>query len=339
MRKQFLCGLIVLVTTLALGCPSLSAQTTLVAANNDIEVVVFKIGEVNYYLQDNASTISKTEMDIRPYIKSGRTYVPVRFLANALGIPDDNISWDQSAKAVTLNGHQTISMVIDNKDMQSGDKTIAMDAAPELIDGRTMLPARYVAEGLGFKVDWDASRQLVICYPRENPSPDLTQIIEEIEGKEPVEKPDPVEEPKPEPESVEARYLEAKKNGGFFKEEQLDAEMADYLWNEVIDYDMEERAQVSDEKWAIIRPLLMDTGKCQDQFPKCPYKITSITPSKYLVSSDFRESWCCYCLINGNQLAYATVYLNFQGYDIRWGTFLSENIFEGMGTPAWRLLR
>ena len=302
-------------------------------AEENIKVLVFKIGHPNYYLEDRFGTVSENEMDTSPYIKSGRTFVPVRFLANALGIPDHSISWNPSTRAVTLTGNTAVHMVIGSKEMQSGGKTVVMDTAPEIIPpGRTMLPARYVAEGVGFKVDWDPDRQLVVCYPEGQPAPDLAPIIAEIEGKKPAEKPEP------QPKSVEERYQEARSNGGFFKEEQLDAEMADYLWNEVIDYDKEERVKVSDEKWAIIRMLLMDTDECQKQFPRCPYEITSITPSKYLVSSNYKESWCCYCFINGNQLAFATVYLNFGGYDIKWGTFLSENVFEGMGIPDWRLL-
>lgn len=332
MYKHILSGLLAVFMAFFLCNTPVFAETVESLAEDNIKVVVFKIGDPYYYLEDSHGTISENEMDISPYIKSGRTFVPVRFLANALGIPDGNISWDQSTKAVTLTGSTAVSMVIGSKEMQSGNETVLMDAAPEIIPpGRTMLLARYVAEGLGFKVDWNPDRQLVVCYPQGQPAPDLTQIISEIEEKKPVEKPEP------QPGSVEERYQKAKNNGGFFKEEQLDREMADYLWNTVANF-KEERVQISDEKWAIIMPLLMDTDECQKQFPKCPYEITSITPSKYLVSSNYKESWCCYCFINGNQLAFATVYLNFGGYDIRWGSFLSENIFEGMGTPEWRLL-
>lgn len=122
-------------------------------AEENIKVLVFKIGHPNYYLEDRFGTVSENEMDTSPYIKSGRTFVPVRFLANALGIPDHSISWNPSTRAVTLTGNTAVHMVIGSKEMQSGGKTVVMDTAPEIIPpGRTMLPARYVAEGLGFKV-------------------------------------------------------------------------------------------------------------------------------------------------------------------------------------------
>jgi len=39
-----------------------------------------------------------------------------------------------------------------------------------------MLPARYVAEGLGYIVEWDAENQLVIAYPEGQAKPDIEKI-------------------------------------------------------------------------------------------------------------------------------------------------------------------
>lgn len=41
-------------------------------------------------------------------------------------------------------------------------KPIAMDVEPVIIDGRVMVPARYVAEALGAKVEWDGANQAVV---------------------------------------------------------------------------------------------------------------------------------------------------------------------------------
>ena len=40
--------------------------------------------------------------------------------------------------------------------------TINMDVQPQIIDGRVMVPARFVAEGLGATVQWDAAQNAVI---------------------------------------------------------------------------------------------------------------------------------------------------------------------------------
>jgi hypothetical protein len=35
-----------------------------------------------------------------------------------------------------------------------------MDVAPVIKEGRTYLPARYVAEALGYRVDWDGASKI-----------------------------------------------------------------------------------------------------------------------------------------------------------------------------------
>ncbi|MEL7624572.1 MAG: copper amine oxidase N-terminal domain-containing protein [Clostridiales bacterium] len=50
-----------------------------------------------------------------------------------------------------------IRLIINGKDI-----TPLMDVKPQNIDGRILVPARYVAENLEAKVEWDSSRQEVI---------------------------------------------------------------------------------------------------------------------------------------------------------------------------------
>lgn len=49
-----------------------------------------------------------------------------------------------------------------------------------------MLPARWVAEGLGYKVDWDQEKQMVVCYPEGEPKPDLTKILAKVQELNPT---------------------------------------------------------------------------------------------------------------------------------------------------------
>jgi hypothetical protein len=310
----------------------LADEVVKVVEKDKIKVVVFKIGDYHYYLEDIDGSVSKTKMDAAPYIKQGRTFVPVRYLSNALGLTDNKINWDGAKREVRLDGNKVVHMQIGNKTMYSDLKPIIMDVVPEIIPpGRTMLLARYVAEGLGFKVDWDQSRQLVICYPEEKAKPDLEKIIEEIEGKKPVEEP-------PKPGTVEERYQAIKDSDkGFISEDQLDKEMCDYVWNVVIPHGEDDRIKISDEKWEISKPLVSNINKLRECFQDCPYPITSVAPSRFLVraTSDPENSWYCYAFVNGRQLAVAEIWYD-QGYQIRWITITTEDIFEGKwGEPTW----
>jgi hypothetical protein len=118
----------------------------------------FKIDSNIYQLNGVAKV-----MDVAPYIKSGRTYVPVRYLAYALGVAEADVVWDEASQKVTLTkGDNVVELTIGNTSITVNGEAQAMDVAPEITNGRTMLPARYVAEGLGYVVGWDPGTRTVL---------------------------------------------------------------------------------------------------------------------------------------------------------------------------------
>ncbi|MBT9281113.1 MAG: copper amine oxidase N-terminal domain-containing protein [Hydrogenibacillus schlegelii] len=125
---------------------------------------------------EGASVIT---MDAAPFIENSRTYVPVRYLANALGVADANVKWDESARLVTLAepGFPTVEMTIGEKRVTSNGKATATDVAPVIRDARTMLPAKYVAEALGYTVEWDAQTKTVLANKGTRPSEEELQKV------------------------------------------------------------------------------------------------------------------------------------------------------------------
>lgn len=120
------------------------------------------------YTKTVGETTETLEMDVMPYIKDGRTYVPVRYLAYSLGVGENDIAWAQESKTVTITPNdKVVILVIGSNVMYINGEPIVMDAVPEIVDGRTMLPARWVAEALGATVEWDESlNQAVIIMPQ-----------------------------------------------------------------------------------------------------------------------------------------------------------------------------
>ena len=59
------------------------------------------------------------------------------------------------------NSINQIILTIGKKDAQVFGKTKSNDVAPKIEKDRTMLPARFVAENLGAKVEWDGEKELV----------------------------------------------------------------------------------------------------------------------------------------------------------------------------------
>ncbi len=179
--KKLITLVLAAIFTLSVFVPVFAGQKVAIKDQDQIKLVVFKIGDSNYYVEDKDGNILTVPMDVAPYIKDGRTLVPARFLGNALGVPDEKITWDQATKTATLQGKKKLTLVIGSLNMKSDDEVVKMDVAPEIKSGRTMLLARYVAEGLGYEVGWDAARKLVICWEEGTPQPDMSKILKEIE--------------------------------------------------------------------------------------------------------------------------------------------------------------
>ena len=116
----------------------------------------FKIGSNIFYVNGIAKV-----MDVAPYIKNDRTYMPMRYVGEeVLGA---EVVWDSTARTVTLTkGDTTVVFTIGSTTYTVNGETKTADVAPEIANDRTMLPARYVAEAFGAIVGWDALTQTVL---------------------------------------------------------------------------------------------------------------------------------------------------------------------------------
>jgi hypothetical protein len=84
--------------------------------------------------------------------------VPVRVISEALGA---TVSWDSSTQTVTLlNNGVHIAMTLGGYTLENGSP-ITLDNPAQLINGRVMVPIRFIAEVFGCKVNWNASSQAV----------------------------------------------------------------------------------------------------------------------------------------------------------------------------------
>ena len=141
---------------------------------------VFAINQTSYTVATVSATDTTAEqeplaptvqtMDVAPYIKEDRTYVPVRYLAYSLGVAEDGVTWDGNARRVGISKDDTdIALIIGSPVMQVNKSPVRMDVSPEITNDRTFLPARWVAEALGAEVEWDENtKQAIIKMPIES---------------------------------------------------------------------------------------------------------------------------------------------------------------------------
>ncbi|MBU8715684.1 MULTISPECIES: N-acetylmuramoyl-L-alanine amidase [Brevibacillus] len=106
--------------------------------------------------------------DVPPLIKSGRTLVPVRVIAEGLGA---DVAWNEATRtAVITKGSQQLSLTLDSRTAQLNGKQVKLDTAPVISQKRMLLPLRFVGESLGITVGWDSSSRTVIA----NETPQVT---------------------------------------------------------------------------------------------------------------------------------------------------------------------
>ena len=110
-------------------------------------VVVMQIGSKTMLVNGKAY-----EKDAAPVIMNDRTLVPIRFVTESLG---GKVAWNAETKEVTL--------VIDGKEikMTIGKTIEKYGVAPVIINGRTFVPVRFVADELGATTAWNAETKTV----------------------------------------------------------------------------------------------------------------------------------------------------------------------------------
>lgn len=102
------------------------------------------------------------EFDVKPQIINGRTMVPIRAIFEKMGA---TVEWDGStSSAICTKDGTVVKMTVNSVDMYINNQLTKMDVSPVVIDGRTLAPARYVAESFGADVQWSHKKStVVIC--------------------------------------------------------------------------------------------------------------------------------------------------------------------------------
>ena len=99
--------------------------------------------------------------DVTPFIKSGTTYVPIRFVADALNV--DSINWNSTTKSVSIKDSDTTILLFVNQNYAYvNDEYGSLSNNAILVNERTFVPIRFVSEILGANVDWDDNTSTVL---------------------------------------------------------------------------------------------------------------------------------------------------------------------------------
>lgn len=118
--------------------------------------IVMTVGSAKATVNGKSATL-----EAKPILQSGSTYVPLRFVTEAMGA--QVLFNDKTRKITVLRGSQLLEMTLGQKDYTLNGVRYTSDVAPFTQNSRTLIPIRLFSEKLGFKVKYeDKLRQITI---------------------------------------------------------------------------------------------------------------------------------------------------------------------------------
>ncbi|MBT9156911.1 MAG: hypothetical protein DDT37_01902 [Firmicutes bacterium] len=142
----------------AKAATTIAPATTVTPAPVETKVTtVFTVGALSFVRAGVTTPIISA-----PTIVAGRTLLPLRYAALAVGVSADDILWDATRRTVTLlRGDRVVQLRIGDKFMTINGVVVPLDVPAAISGGRTILPIRAVALALRARVDWNATARTI----------------------------------------------------------------------------------------------------------------------------------------------------------------------------------
>ncbi len=130
--------------------------------------------EINIILDQNKLSLEQT-----PVILNSRTMIPLRGFFEHIGA---NVDWNKKTRQVIIkNNDVEILLTVGNNYALVNGKIFKFDTASQIIEGRTFVPIRFVAESMGYAVDWDSKTRSVLVNSKEYAENNSIPLIKDSE--------------------------------------------------------------------------------------------------------------------------------------------------------------
>lgn len=122
------------------------------------QIYVLKIGSNDIDITKGAKK-SKFTMDVTPVIYNNYTLIPLRGLLEQMGA---TITWIDENQTIIIEKDSTeLKLQIEDDRVYKNGKRYNLATEPTIINGRTMVPLRFISEHLGYSVVWDATEKSI----------------------------------------------------------------------------------------------------------------------------------------------------------------------------------
>lgn len=99
------------------------------------------------------------ESDTSPIIENGRVLIPLRTIFEAMGA---KVEWDATTQKIKgSKDSTTIRLEVGSTDTYINGEKSNLDVPPKIVNGRTLVPARFIAESFNAEVAWDSVSRTV----------------------------------------------------------------------------------------------------------------------------------------------------------------------------------
>lgn len=145
---------------------SFTLKTTIKRA---MKVIKLAIGKTSAIIDDTQITLTPA-----PFISKGITFVPLRFVSEGLGLPSP--SWEAEIKTIVidLGSDKYLRLIIGSSkaylDQPDGSiKEIPLQSPAQIVNNRTCVPLRLIAEQFGCSVEWKSTTKEITITKRLKP--------------------------------------------------------------------------------------------------------------------------------------------------------------------------
>ena len=179
--KRIISLLLALTMVFSMATISFAVDDTMITTSRPILISPKPVVDNSIKVYLNNDVIDFTDENgnvVNPQLINDRTMVPMRKIFEVF---EADVQWEGETETVTaVTEEKTIVLQINNniaKIINASGETeeITLDSAPVIIEGRTLVPVRFIAESLELKVGWDGSTNSVIIIDVE----ELLEVIKE----------------------------------------------------------------------------------------------------------------------------------------------------------------
>ncbi|MDR1101648.1 MAG: copper amine oxidase N-terminal domain-containing protein, partial [Clostridiales bacterium] len=126
------------------------------------------IGDPYVYLDGKRALIDPENIKVVPVIHNERTLLPLRLIAEGLGM---GVNWDDVSHSIVLTAENnaTIEFVIGQRTAVSKGVQVDLDTPVTIIEERAFLPLRFIADEMDFEVEWDDITKGIIVTRKNSP--------------------------------------------------------------------------------------------------------------------------------------------------------------------------